>query len=123
MIKTNAGQQLGFGIELEMGLRPKPSTIDFLASYDFDNSDTGHQINYPLGIDYPGPRDKNRNAIHEFLFDYLECGGINAANNDASIPDYNMWQIVDDPSVIESQNSQGDKRTCIVLEDLLELSD
>jgi hypothetical protein len=112
MLLTKGGVDLGFGIELEMGLRPSAAALEKLKLYyGFDDSAQGHQS--ITGVRYPGPRDENRALIHRYICDVLFYNGMSAEYHEAGkAPDYTLWQIEDDPSVTESQQ---DYMTCIVL--------
>ncbi|CAO2651682.1 Nn.00g042520.m01.CDS01 [Neocucurbitaria sp. VM-36] len=110
MVITNSGVKLAFGVELELGLRPTPETTARLVQhYNFDDSDYAHQLN--TGIGFPGPRDDNRTAIHEFIVDILEGCSMQVDLRDLNQPDYTVWQIEDDPTILEDKNTQADMKT------------
>jgi hypothetical protein len=110
IFKTNSDVILGFGVELEMGIEPNVDGLEMLTRFfEFDDSESGHQLGDGDKISFHGPRFNNRDNIHEFLANYLTQSGLPAVVGHPEHRKYDMWQVDDDDSVMEAG------KTCSVL--------
>jgi len=110
IFKTNSDVILGFGVELEMGIEPNVDGLEMLTGFfEFDDSESGHQLGDGDDISFPGLRDGNRSDIHGLLAGYLAQCGLPAVVGNPDDRKYGMWQVDDDASVVEA------RKTCSVL--------
>lgn len=103
IFKTNSDVILGFGVELEMGIEPNVDGLEMLTSFfEFDDSESGHQLRDGDDISYPGQRFEDRCEIHRLLATYLAQCGLPAVVGDPENREYDVWQIDDEPTVMEA---------------------
>ncbi|OAQ67115.1 amidoligase enzyme domain-containing protein [Pochonia chlamydosporia 170] len=104
-------EQIRFGVEFEMVVRPKEETIKLLESlFEFDHRDANVLQTHDLGC--TDRRVPNRNAIVRFIESYLRQTGIEVNDSSACKKflddvDYTKWTVTTDPSITESGLGYG----------------